>query len=205
MGVIGNQKARKGAVFVVSAPSGAGKSTLINLLMDQVDGLVFSISHTTRAPREGERNGVHYHFVDRARFEKMTSQGEFVEWAEVHGNLYGTSVAELTSRLNRGLDVVLDIDVQGALQVAEKIDSAVLIFILPPSMEELRKRIESRGLDSIGDIDKRLKNARGELSKIGEYDYAVINDDLQCAVNKTAAIVTAERLKVSRQINLTGA
>lgn len=199
MGVAESRKPRKGAAFVISAPSGAGKSTLINLLMKRIEGLAFSVSHTTRPPRGEEQDGVQYHFVDRGQFEAMISRNEFIEWAEVHGNLYGTSIREIEEKLLGGIDLILDIDVQGALQVADKIDLPVLIFILPPSMEELKKRIETRGLDDPVEIDKRLKNAAGEIEKIFEYDYVIVNDDLQRAVDQVAAVVAAERLKVSRQ------
>jgi guanylate kinase len=186
-----------GIPFVISAPSGAGKSTLVGDLRAGVEGLAFSVSHTTRPPRQGDREGVDYHFVERGAFEQMMREGAFAEWAEVHGNLYGTSLRALREQLSAGTDVVLDIDVQGALQIASTVPQTVLVFILPPSWQELRRRLESRGLDPTEVIEKRLKNAREELDRAHRYHYLVVNDDRERAVRELCCIVRAERSRTS--------
>ncbi len=189
-----------GILFVISAPSGAGKSTLIRRLRERVDGLGFSVSHTTRPPRAGETDGVEYHFVSRAEFERMADAGAFAEWAEVHGNLYGTSFAALEAETSRGRDVLLDIDVQGALALVDRVPGAVLVFVAPPSPGELRRRIESRALDAPEVIERRLAAARTEMAAAGRYDYLVVNDDLETAADELAAIVRAERCRTCRRI-----
>lgn len=189
----------QGIPIVVSAPSGAGKSTLIRELLARVEGLEFSVSHTTRPPRAGDVEGVDYHFVDRARFEQMVEEDAFAEWAEVHGHLYGTSFRAIEALLAEGRDVVLDIDVQGALQIADKMSGTVLIFVMPPSWEELRRRIDSRGLDARKDIERRMENARRELIQARRYQYLVVNDDVGRASRDLASIVRAERCRISRR------
>jgi guanylate kinase len=183
----------RGIPFVVSAPSGAGKSTLIRELLRRVGGLVFSVSHTTRPARQGEVAGGDYHFVDRATFERMVEAGEFAEWAEVHGNLYGTTFSAIRGELEAGRDVVLDIDVQGALQIEQRLEGAVLIFVIPPSWEELLRRIESRASDAPEVIARRMANARKEFELLPRYRYVVVNENVEDAVADLAAIVRAER------------
>lgn len=186
---------QKGKLFVVSAPSGAGKSTLIKALMERDTGIGFSVSHTTRQPRAGEKDGVHYHFVARGEFERLAAEDAFVEWAEVHGNLYGTSRTSLAKVLDSGKDVILDIDVQGAAQVAAKVPGAVTVFVMPPSVGELERRLKGRNKDSAEVIAMRVKNAEGEIEKAQSYDYSVINDRFEEALEDLECILRAERLK----------
>lgn len=188
-----------GIPLVLSAPSGAGKSTLVRKVRGRVQALGFSVSHTTRAPRAGEADGVDYHFVDRPAFEAMIREGGFAEWAEVHGNLYGTGLSDLRARLDRGEDVLLDIDVQGALQIAEKVPGAVLVFVLPPSWAELRRRLTGRGLDAPEVVERRLANARSELAQALHYHYLVVNDHLDRAADELCSIVLAERCRAARR------
>ena len=188
----------KGLLFIISAPSGAGKSTLIERVRESVGGLGFSISHTTRAPRAGEVDGVHYHFVGVEEFREMAARGEFAEWALVHSNLYGTSHASLDAVRREGKDVILDIDVVGALNLKEqKIPGSVFIFIEPPSLKELEKRLRLRNKDDEEIILKRLLNARQELEKAPLYDYIVVNDDLEEASKKLTSIIENERLRAN--------
>lgn len=174
------------------------------MLRERVGHLGFSISHTTRAPRRGDVDGVQYHFVDRAAFEALAREGGFAEWAEVHGNLYGTSFEALEAELAKGGDVLLDIDVQGALQIADKVEGAVLIFVLPPSWEELRRRLETRGLDAPEVVERRVANARGEVAYAPRYRYLVANEDLDRALEELASIVRAERCRTERRMALVG-
>lgn len=190
--------AMKGDLFVVSAPSGAGKTTLCRRLLEELPGIAFSVSHTTRAPRKEERDGVSYHFVSRQRFIEMREAGEFLEWAEVHGNLYGTSKGEVTSRLSRGEDVLLDIDVQGARRIRERFPEAVSVFVLPPSWEALEKRLAGRGTEDPEVLARRLTNARAELDAAHEYDYIVVNDEIDRAVADLVGIVRARRCLATR-------
>lgn len=192
-----------GTLFIVSGPSGAGKTTLINRVRDALEPLGvqlhFSVSHTTRAIRPGEREGVNYYYVPAAGFERMARDGEFLEWARVHGNLYGTSVLEVQTRLDRGEDVILDIDVQGARQIASN-DSlrprSLSIFLFPPSFEELERRLVRRALNSAEDIDLRLQKAVSEIEQGSNfYDYVVINDDVDIATECLKAAVLSRKLK----------
>jgi len=186
-----------GILFIISAPSGSGKSTLVNQLRTLVEGLDFSISYTTRAARGSEEDGREYHFTSRAEFERMIAGGEFLEWAEVFGNYYGTAVAALEHARGLGKDLLLDIDVQGALQVMRKLPEAVSIFILPPSPEvlemRLRNRSEAEKMTSGAVIERRLSQARNELREIWDYRYALVNDVLDHAVGEMKAIVQSER------------
>jgi guanylate kinase len=186
-----------GILFIISAPSGSGKSTLVTQLRTLVEGLDFSISYTTRAPRGSEENGREYHFTQRATFEQMIDNGEFLEWAEVFGNYYGTALSTLEHARSLGKDLLLDIDVQGAVQVMRKLPQAVSIFILPPSPQvlemRLRNRSEAEHMTSEEVIERRLSQARSELEKIWDYKYALVNDVLDQAVAEMRAIVLTER------------
>lgn len=188
-----------GVLFVVSAPSGAGKTSLLRTLIPTDPRLRLSVSHTTRPPRPGERDGEHYHFVDRARFEAMVAAGQFLEHARVFDNLYGTAEQSVRDVLGADLDVVLEIDWQGARQVRARFPEAVSVFIVPPSVEALRQRLGGRGQDSDEIIERRMRDARSELSHLGEYDYLVVNDAFDQALEDLRAIVGAERLSRPRQ------
>ncbi|MBI4754099.1 MAG: guanylate kinase [Betaproteobacteria bacterium] len=188
-----------GDLYIVSAPSGAGKTTLVRELLARDCGIGLSISHTTRAPRPGEQDGREYHFVDVAQFLAMRDEGAFLEWAEVHGNHYGTSAPWLTQRMETGHDVLLEIDWQGARQVRARFPGAVTVFVLPPSMEELERRLRDRGQDSEAVIARRLAAARDEMRHVGEVEYVIVNKDLQIAIADLAAIVRARRLRLAAQ------
>jgi guanylate kinase len=186
-----------GILFIISAPSGSGKSTLVSQLLTLVEGLDFSISYTTRAPRGSEVDGREYHFTTRPEFERMVAAGEFLEWAEVFGNYYGTARSALEHAREKGRDLLLDIDVQGALQIMKELPEAVSIFILPPSPEVLEMRLRNRSqaermtVESV--IERRLAEAREELKRLGSYKYALVNDVLDHAATELRAIVLAER------------
>lgn len=188
-----------GHLYIVTAPSGAGKTTLVRLLLENDPGIGLSISHTTRAPRTGEANGVAYHFTDVADFLARVNRGEFLEWAEVHGNYYGTSRTWIESQLAAGRDVLLEIDWQGAQQVRKVFPDAIGVFILPPSMEELARRLSGRGTDSDEVITRRLAAARDEMRHVGEFDYVIINNDLQVALADLMSVVRATRLRLPVQ------
>ena len=189
----------EGLLIVLSAPSGCGKTTMVQRLMQSLPGLVFSVSHTTRAPRQRELNGVHYHFVDTADFVALRDRqpSGFLEWAEVHGNYYGTSVEAVACQRQLGNDVLLDIDVQGAAQVRASGDP-VTVFIAPPSLVVLEQRLRGRGTESEATITKRLRNARQELAAADQYDYLIVNDRLDEAVETLRSIVIAERCRRRR-------
>jgi guanylate kinase len=189
----------EGILFIVSAPSGAGKTSLVKALLARDSGLSLSVSCTTRAPRAGERDGVHYHFIDQARFRESVAGGEFLEHAEVFGNLYGTREADVREALAAGQDLILEIDWQGARQVRERFRSAVGIFVLPPSIAELERRLRGRGTDSDAVIAGRMAQARDEMAHVEEYAYLVVNDLFDTALDALAAIVLAERQRFERQ------
>ncbi len=184
---------RKGMLLVISGPSGTGKGTLIERLMQADKSLVFSVSATTRAPRPGEIDGVHYHFVSNEKYDELVAQNAFVEHATVHGNRYGTLRSEVYERLSRGENVVLDIDVQGALNVIASEKQKVSIFILPPSMKVLRDRLTGRGTETDEAVERRLHNAVWEISQKDHYEYKVINDDLEDCLHTLQAIIEAEK------------
>ncbi len=186
-----------GRIFVVSGPSGSGKSTLIREVRQKVPGLGYSISHTSRPPRGQEKNGVEYHFVSKENFQKMIDNGEFVEWAEVYQDLYGTSVSSLRSQVTVGLDVIMDIDVQGAKNIKDHFKDAILIYVLPPSPEILEKRLRERGTDDEKAIRTRLKKAGKEIKNCVSYDYLLFNDQLDQAVEELKSILIAERCRKS--------
>jgi guanylate kinase len=188
-----------GTLFVISAPSGAGKTTLLKRIMAEVPKLGFSVSHTTRPPRPGERNGVDYHFVSREEFLAMRDKGAFLEWAEVHTNLYGTSKQAVAEKLATGVDVFLDIDVQGARQIKEAHDlGALFLFVAPPSWQELEKRLSGRGTEAAETVQIRLANARKEMAEAHWYDYLIVNDDLDAASAMLKAVILAERCRGRR-------
>jgi guanylate kinase len=189
---------RRGLLFVVSAPSGAGKTTLCKELVALVPGLRHSVSYTTRKPRPGEMAGREYFYVDEQEFQDMIARNEFAEWAPVYGNLYGTPRAALTTMMDKGIDVLLEIDTQGALQIKKKFEDAVYIYIMPPSIEALRARLLQRAGDSPEEIQRRLQKARDELWSYREYYYIVRNDEMGQAIKELQAIVLAERIKTKR-------
>lgn len=185
----------RGRLFIVSAPSGAGKTTLCQKIIERHPQIKFSVSYTTRKPRKGEVNNVDYTFIDREEFKKMVSEGKFLEWAEVHGEFYGTSRERIKSLVNEGFDVILDIDTQGAMQLKEKGEHGVFIFILPPSLQALRQRLVSRMTDSHEQIARRLKRAIEEIKTYNLYDYVIINDMLENSVKEFEAIIISNRIK----------
>ncbi len=195
-----------GTLFIISAPSGAGKTTLVREMLKTVPDMEESVSYTTRRPREGERDGVDYHFIREEEFASMAGRGEFLESAEVHGNRYGTSLKDLNGLLARGVDVILDIDTQGARQIREKkekgenreLPEALYIFVLPPSMEALRQRLENRKSDSPEQVKLRIQNAAGEIMQYGMYDYVIVNDRLEEALERLKAVILAERSRAKR-------
>jgi len=188
-----------GHLYIVAAPSGAGKTTLVRMLLENDPGIRLSISYTTRSPRPGEANGREYHFVEVPDFLAKIESGDFLEWAEVHGNYYGTSKSWIESEMAAGRDVLLEIDWQGAQQVRKLFPAAIGVFILPPSREELQKRLAGRGTDSAEVIGRRLAAARDEMRHVGEFDYVIINDDLQQALVDLLAVVRASRLHYATQ------
>jgi len=194
---------RRGLMLVLSSPSGAGKTTLTKLLRDEEPSLTLSISVTTRPRRPSEVDGVHYFFKTADEFKEMRDRGDLLEWAEVHGNFYGSPRKEIDKALSGGNDILFDIDYQGAMQVRKTApEDVVSIFILPPSIPELRRRLERRAEDSATVIQQRLKNAKNEIDRWRDYDYVLVNDDLQETFAKIRAILAAERLKRDRQTGL---
>lgn len=188
-----------GSLYVVAAPSGAGKTTLVRLLLQQERDIRLSVSYTTRPPRPGEENGREYNFIDTDSFRHMVGQGEFLEWAEVHGNFYGTSKTWIVNRIVDNHDVLLEIDWQGAQQVRALFPEAIGIFILPPSLEALESRLRGRGTDSSDVIARRLAAAQAEMRHVGEFDYVIINDSLEQALEDIRSVVRASRLRLGAQ------
>lgn len=194
---------RRGLLFILSSPSGAGKTTISRMLLGADDAIELSVSATTRPPRSGEIDGVDYHFVSDAKFDAMVEEDDFYEWAEVFGNRYGTPKGYIRRGLKDGRDFLFDIDWQGTQQLKQKDEQDVVtVFILPPSLEELRQRLEGRGTDSEDVIDRRMDRARAEISHWAEYDYVVINDDVDACFVKVREILHAERMKRTRQTGL---
>lgn len=189
----------RGNLFILSAPSGAGKSSLINALLERHSDMKVSVSHTTRSPRPGEENGVHYHFVTQDEFKQVIADNGFFEWAQVFDNYYGTSKQSIETQLANGIDVFLDIDWQGARQVRELVSDVRTIFILPPSKQELEARLNSRGQDSAEVIASRMAKAQSETSHYNEYDYLIVNDDFDTALYQLETIVFASRLAQTNQ------
>jgi guanylate kinase len=185
----------------LAAPSGTGKTTIAHALVDRYSRFVFSVSATTRSPRGHEVDGVDYEFVSRATFEDMIAAGAFAEWAEVHGNLYGTPLRNLDAARDRGEHVVLDIDVQGAQQLRERVPDAVLIFVFPPTAEALWGRLTARGTEQLDEVQRRLRAAQGELEQAEQFDFIVVNDDLDRAVSRVRTIVEAEGHRPGRAVN----
>lgn len=188
-----------GTLFIVTAPSGAGKTTLVSGLLERDPLVRLSVSYTTRAPRTGEVDGQHYHFIDVPAFRALRDKGEFLEWAEVHSNYYGTSKRWLEEQIRAGRDILLEIDWQGAQQVRKVFPKAVGVFILPPSVEELERRLRGRGTDSEDVISRRVLGARGEMRHVAEFDYVIINENLPAAIEDLVAVVRASRLRYANQ------
>ena len=191
--------ARQGILFVISSPSGGGKGTLIRRVLAEGLGLSYSVSWTTRAPRPGERDGVSYHFVTVDEFERMRAAGGFLEWAVVHGNLYGTARSVVAQELSEGHDIILEIDVQGAAAVRAMMASVVGVFILPPSLAVLRARLSARMTERPEELALRLRNARAEVEQYEHFDYVILNDEVERASAQLAAVVLAERARRERQ------
>ena len=194
---------RRGLLLILSSPSGAGKSTLTETLVRQDASIKLSISVTTRPKRTSEIDGVHYRFITAEEFAEMRERGDLLEWAEVHGNFYGTPRKAVEQALARGEDMMFDIDWQGTLQICDRMRSDVIsVFVLPPSMQELKARLERRAEDAPEVIERRLRNAREEIAQWGQYDYVLVNDDLQATFEELKAILGAERLRRERQVGL---
>ncbi len=193
------QQPPRGTLYIVSAPSGAGKTSLLKVLLEDAQGIEVSVSHTTRAMRPGEVDGVHYHFVDVEGFQQRIAAGDFLEHAQVFDNYYGTSQAAVTTQLASGQDVILEIDWQGAQQVRRRFADAVGIFILPPSKTALRERLTERGQDDETVIERRMRDAEAEMSHYAEFDFLVVNDDFTTAVADLQTIINSHRLGMARQ------
>ena len=189
-----------GQIYVITGPSGVGKSTIIQRLRKKIPGIGYSVSHTSRKPRKNEAEGVNYHFVDRDIFVKMIQDKAFVEWAEVYGDLYGTSFSSLRSQTEQGLDVIMDLDSQGAKNMKASFDDSILIYILPPSLQVLEKRLRGRDSDDEAEIRTRLEKARNEIKKCVDFDYIIFNKNLKQTVDEAAAIVTSSRCLKSKRL-----
>ena len=192
---------RKGLLLVVSGPSGAGKGTICKALLNKNDQIKLSVSATTRKPRNGEVHGVNYFFIEKEEFTKMIENGEFLEYAQIYDNFYGTPKAAIIECLEKGQDVILEIEMQGARQIKEVYPEGVFIFVLPPSLEELKSRIVGRGTETQEEIEKRFSCAFEEINQIVNYDYFIVNEDIEKSVNDVEAIISAEKNKVTRYKN----
>ncbi len=190
-----------GQIFVFSAPSGTGKSTIAEALMERVEALAYSISHTSRRPRGSEQDGVDYHFVTRSTFKEMIEQNAFLEWAEVYGHLYGTSLAAINAQISAGFDILMDVDVQGGRNVKKQFPESVLIFLLPPSLETLEDRLTTRGTDDPSVVRKRMAQVSKEIKSCSWYDYIVINDDLEKAIHEAQCVIMSERCRRVRRMD----
>ena len=188
-----------GRLFVFSAPSGAGKTTIVDNLRKIVSSIGYSVSHTSRELRGSEKDGIHYHFVDRETFSRMADSGAFVEWAEVYENFYGTSFSSLDSQITQGFDVLLDLDAQGAKNIKKHYPDSVLVYVLPPSLEVLEKRLRGRGTDDEKVMKLRIEKALNDIKSCAWYDYVIINDDLETAIGDARSIVTSERCRTTLQ------
>lgn len=197
-----NSRASRGTLFVVSSPSGGGKGTIIQRVLDVVPNLSYSVSFTTRAPRPGEVNGREYLFVNCEVFNEMVAAGEFLEWACVHGNYYGTAKRQVAEETAAGVDIILEVDVQGAASVRQLLLDSVSIFILPPSYEVLKERLVARGTDTSEELEVRLRNAPEELRQYSAFDYVIINDEVDRAAAQLASVIYAERARCVRQENM---
>ena len=191
---------RKGFLIVVSGPSGAGKGTVCTAFLKEHEDVAYSVSATTRAPRSGEQEGVNYYFLSRGEFESMIANGELLEWAEVYGNYYGTPLKKIEEKLARGQDILLEIDTQGALNVQKKFPDGIYVFILPPSIQELEKRLRGRGTDSEEAVARRLSAAAGEIAVAKEYAYTIVNGTIKDSVQTLAAIVSAEHARTCNNL-----
>jgi guanylate kinase len=189
-----------GQLFVISGPSGAGKSTIVNALRESIGDLGYSISHTSRKPRGTEKDGIEYHFVSRKTFREMIEMGAFVEWAKVYNDYYGTSVSGLNEQVAAGLDILLDLDGQGAKNIKKHFENSVLIYVLPPSLEILEKRLKQRGTDDESVLNSRMEKASGEIKNCVWHDYIIINNDLEKAIGEAQTILISERCRTSRRI-----
>lgn len=198
-------KSSRGTLFVVSSPSGGGKGSIIRSVLPVVQNLSYSVSYTTRGPRNGEVEGREYFFVNRNTFEEMVAAGEFLEWANVHGNFYGTAKQQVLDETANGLDIILEVDVQGAASVRKLLVDSISVFILPPSYEVLRERLIARGTDSPEELEIRLRNAPQELSQYSAFDYVILNDRIDRAAAQLASIIDAERARCVRQETLVNA
>ncbi len=188
----------EGILFVMSGPSGAGKTTIVKGALKELEDVEFSISYTTRPKRRGEIDGKDYFFISEEEFKALKKRGEFLEWQEVHGHLYGTSKRYVRSRMKNGVNVLLDIDVKGAMSVKRQIKEAVFIFVAPPSFKELKERLIKRHTEGKADLEKRIEDARYELSMISEFDYLIVNHDVNQSIKQLESIIIAEQIKVSR-------